>query len=140
MKEDRFFVDTNVLVYAYDETAAEKHEQAKEIVQDLWETRNGVLSMQVLQEFFITVTRKIPKPADIDTAADIVRDYLQWRVVILRGQSIISAIDIQRRHLISFWDALILQAAVEGDAACLLTEDLAHGANLYDVEIRNPFK
>jgi len=140
MKEDRLFVDTNVLVYAYDETAAEKHEQAKEIVRDLWENRNGVLSMQVLQEFFITVTRKIPKPADIDTAADIVRDYLQWRVVILRGQSILSAIDIQRRHLISFWDALILQAAVEGDAACLLTEDLSHGANLCGVEISNPFK
>jgi len=140
MKENRLFVDTNVLVYAYDETAAEKHEQAKAIVQGLWETRNGVLSMQVLQEFFITVTRKIPQPADIDTADDIVRDYLQWRVVILRGQSIISAIDIQRRHLLSFWDALILQAAVEGDAACLLTEDLAHGANLCGVEIRNPFK
>jgi len=140
MKEDRLFVDTNVLVYAYDETAAEKHGQAKEIVRDLWENRNGVLSMQVMQEFFITVTRKIPKPADIDTAADIVRDYLQWRVVILRGQSILSAIDIQRRHPLSFWDALILQAAVEGDAACLLTEDLAHGAKLCDVEIRNPFK
>jgi len=140
MKEDRLFVDTNVLVYAYDETADKKHEQAKEIVQNLWETRNGVLSMQVLQEFFITVTRKIPKPADINTAADIVRDYLQWRVVILRGQSIVSAIDIQQRYLLSFWDALILQAAVEGDAACLLTEDLAHGANLCEVEIINPFK
>ena len=140
MKDDRLFVDTNVLVYAYDETSAGKHEQAKEIVQGLWETRNGVLSTQVLQEFFITVTRKIPKPADIDTAADIVRDYLQWRVVILRGQSIVSAIDIQRRHLLSFWDAMILQAAVEGDATCLLTEDLAHGAKLCDVEIRNPFK
>ena len=140
MKEGRLFVDTNVLVYAYDETASEKHEQSKEIVQGLWETRNGVLSMQVLQEFFITVTRKIPKPADIGTAADIVRDYLQWRVVILRGQSIISAIDIQRRHLLSFWDALILQAAVEGDAAYLMTEDLSHGANLCGVEIRNPFK
>jgi len=57
MKEDRLFVDTNVLVYAYDETAAEKHDQAKEIVQGLWETRNGILSMQVLQEFFITLWR-----------------------------------------------------------------------------------
>jgi len=94
MKGDKTFLDTNVIIYAYDASAGRKHEIAKQIVMDLWASGLGVVSTQVLQEFFVNVTRKIPKPLDVTLAKDIVADFLKWTVVVNDGESILGAIEI----------------------------------------------
>jgi Predicted nucleic-acid-binding protein, contains PIN domain len=140
MKEDKIFLDTNILVYAYDISSGSKHDVARNIVTDLWNSRNGVLSIQVLQEFFVNVTKKIPNPLDIKTAGDIIRDFLLWEIIDNDGELMLAAIDIQSRHRYSFWDSLIIAAAVKIEASVLLTEDLKNGQIIEDVIIKNPFK
>jgi predicted nucleic acid-binding protein len=140
MKEDKIFLDTNILVYAYDISSGSKHDVARNIVTDLWNSRNGVLSIQVLQEFFVSVTKKIPNPLDIKTAGDMIRDFLLWEIIDNDGELMLAAIDIQSRHRYSFWDSLIIAAAVKSGASVLLTEDLKNGQIIEDVIIKNPFK
>jgi predicted nucleic acid-binding protein len=106
---------------------------------DLWTSGNGILSTQVLQEFYVNVTRKIPKPLDLDLARQIVSDLLKWDVVVNGGDSILDAIDIQKRHNFSFWDAMIISSAVTGGAVTLLSEELTDGQIIGGVTIRNPF-
>src|SRR5450759_1586184 len=117
MKEDKVFLDTNILVYAYDISSGSKHDVARNIVADLWNFRTGVLSIQVLQELFVTVTKKIPKPLDIKTARDIIRDFLLWGLVDNDGELMLSAIDIQTKYHYAFWDSLIIAAAVKSGAS-----------------------
>ncbi len=88
MPEDKLFLDTNIIIYAYDVTAKEKHEMAKKIVVDLWNSGLGTISTQVLQEFFVTATRRIPKPLDEKLAKEIISDLMKWDVVINDGKSI----------------------------------------------------
>ena len=76
MKDDKVFVDTNIVVYAYDVSAGEKHKKALEIMKDMWNVGNGIISSQVLQEFFVSVTRKIAKPLNMPAAKEIVKDLL----------------------------------------------------------------
>jgi predicted nucleic acid-binding protein len=85
MPGDKCFLDTNILVYAFDVSAGQKHEVAKRIVIDLWNTKDGILSTQVLQEFFVSVTKKIPKPINARLAREIVSDFLKWNIVINDG-------------------------------------------------------
>ena len=139
MKEDKVFLDTNVIIYAYDTTAGRKHEVARQIMMDLWETGHGVLSTQVIQEFFVKVTQKIPKPVEKELARDIVADLLKWDVVINDGESILGAIDIILRYGYSFWDSLVIKAAEKGGSAILISEDLSHGQTICGVTIKNPF-
>ena len=89
MTEDKVFLDTNIIIYAYDLTAGEKHKIAKKIVLDLWNSGLGIISTQVLQEFFVIATQKIPKPLDIKIAKEIMRDLLKWNVVVNDGESIL---------------------------------------------------
>jgi predicted nucleic acid-binding protein len=133
------FVDTNVLVYAEDIDAGDKHDIAKRLVVDLWDSGDGVLSLPVLQEFFVTVTRKLPKRLSVRAARSIVAQYLTWNVVETRGQLVLEAIDLMERRRLSFWDALIVQAALSEGCTVLLTEDLHHGQRIGDLTIRNPF-
>ena len=139
MKEDKVFLDTNILVYAYDVSSGKKHDIARNIVADLWNLRTGVLSIQVLQEFFITVTKKIPKPLDIKTARDIIRDFLLWEVADNDGELMLAAMDVQMKYQYAFWDSLIIAAAIKSGASILLTEDLNNGQIIEDVVIKNPF-
>jgi predicted nucleic acid-binding protein len=139
MKGDRLFLDTNVIIYAFDVTAGNKHTIARDIMVDLWQSGLGVISTQVLQEFFVSVTRKIPKPMGVSAARDIVTDLLKWNLVINDGESILGAVDILTRHGFSFWDSLIIDAAVRGGASELLSEDLSHGQTIAGVMITNPF-
>lgn len=139
MSEPKTFVDTNILVYAYDATAGEKRRAARAAVAGLWRTCAGLISTQVLQEFYVTVTRKVPRPLEASLAGEIVADLLTWDVVVNDGESILRAFQIERRQRISFWDALIVAAAVRGGADVLLTEDLPHGQTLAGVLVRNPF-
>ncbi len=140
MTEDKIFLDTNVLVYAYDISSGKKHDTARDIVTDLWNSRNGTLSIQVLQEFFVSITKKIPNPLDLKTASDIIRDFLLWEIIDNDGELLLTAMDIQARYLYSFWDSLIIAAAVKSGASVLLTEDLKNGQIIEDVMIKNPFE
>lgn len=133
------FVDTNILVYAEDRDAGTKHTVARDLVADLWRSEQGVLSVQVLQELFVTVTRKVPRPLGPDQALAIVEQYLSWRVVENTGDLLLGAIRRASRLKISFWDALIVEAALVEHCDCLWTEDLNHGQRIGDLVIVNPF-
>jgi len=139
MSGERVFVDTNVIVYAYDRSAGRKHEAARDLLVDLWNKEGGILSAQVLQEFFVTVTRKVVSPLKADAAREIIEDFLTWEVVSNDGQAVLEAIDLKAAEKISFWDALIVAAARRGGADILLTEDLSDGRTFGDVTVRNPF-
>ena len=133
------FIDTNILVYAHDLDAGTKRETAKRWVTDLWENRTGVLSTQVLQEFYITLTSKLAAPLSAAAAKKILRSYLSWEVVVNDGPILLHAIDIEEANKISFWDALIVAAAYSKNSTMLLTEDLNHGQNIEGITIHNPF-
>jgi predicted nucleic acid-binding protein len=135
---DKYFVDTNILVYAHDTTAGVKHVHAKALIEELWRERTGVVSTQVLQELCVNVRRKAGRPVDLNTAREIVADYLAWEVVTNTGQSILEALELERRYRISFWDALVVQAAQSSGAAVLYSEDLSDGQTYGDVLVVNP--
>ena len=109
-------------------------------MRDLWDNGRGVISMQVLQEFFVTVTGKIAKPLDTLTAREVVRDLLKWNPVVGTGDILIEAIDIHAVHKYSLWDSLIIASAIEGGAATLFSEDLSGRHTVKNLVIRNPFK
>lgn len=136
---DRVFLDTNILVYAHDLDAGEKHEIAKDAVLELWESRSGVISTQVLQEFYITLTRKISPSLKKTEARRILKNYFQWEFVINDAGTILQASEIEENYSISFWDALIVSAAFSKNAATILTEDLQHGQRVEGILIHNPF-
>ena len=140
MSEDKLFIDTNIIICAYDVTAGNKHKVAGNILTDLWNSGTGVISTQVLQEFFFNVVQKIPRPIDKKLAKEIVKDFLKWNVVVNNGDSILDAIDICVKYGYSFWDSLIIEAAIKGGAAFLISEDLQDGQVISGVTIRNPFK
>jgi predicted nucleic acid-binding protein len=137
---DRYFVDTNILMYAHDAAMGEKHEKAKALVEKLWETRSGVVSTQVLQELAVNLRRKAKKPLDARSTRDVVSDYLAWQVVVNGGDSILEALDVEARYQVSFLDALVIQAAHAGGAETLYSEDLSDGQYYGGVRVRNPFK
>lgn len=133
------FVDTNVLVYAHDISAGVKHQKAREILVDLWETDRGCLSIQVLQEFYVTVTRKVAKPLSNAQASQIIRSLRVWRVHSPSVEDIERAIEIQSRYLISYWDAMILQSATQLQCNLLWSEDLNPQQQYAGVQVINPF-
>jgi len=133
------FIDTNILVYAHDLDGGTKHDIAKEAVSQLWESKQGVLSTQVLQEFYVTLTRKIAKPLDKPTARRIVRSYVYWELVVNDPDIILQASEIEEAYKVSFWDALIVSAAFSQNAGTILTEDLNHGQYVEGILIKNPF-
>ena len=133
------FVDTNVLVYAYDRTAESKHDRARDLVQELWNTGRGILSTQVLQEFYVNVRRKTRPPVSQEEARTLIADYLAWDPVVTDGAAVLEAVDVGRRHQLSFWDALIVVAAMKGGASLIYSEDFGHGRKLGSVQVLNPF-
>jgi predicted nucleic acid-binding protein len=135
---DRYFVDTNILMYAHDTSAGAKHERAKALMEELWRDRTGVVSTQVLQELAVNLRRKARRPHDAKAAREIVADYLTWQVVVKGGEAIIEAIDLEARYQISFWDALVVQAAQTAGAEVLYSEDLSHGQRYGSVRVTNP--
>ena len=137
---DRYFVDTNILMYAHDASAGEKHQRAKALVETLWRDRTGVVSTQVLQELAVNLRKKTKKPLDAKATKEIVADYLVWQVIVNGGESILEALDIEARYRISFWDALVVQAAQASGAEILYSEDLSHGQIFGVVRVVNPFQ
>lgn len=139
MPEGKMFIDTNIMIYAFDVSAGKKHQVASHILSDLWNSGLGVLSTQVLQEFYVNVVQKIQKPIDQKMAKEIIRDLMKWHVVVNNGDSILDAIDISEKYGYSFWDSLIIEAALTGGVSVLLSEDLQHGQIISGVTISNPF-
>jgi predicted nucleic acid-binding protein len=140
MSGDKIFVDTNVLVYSHDVDAERKHQIAQNILLELWKNRNGVLSVQVLQEFYVTMTRKVLHPIPPNRVRNIIRDYFSWHIEINDFNSILIASRIGEDYKISFWDALIVAAALKAKADKILTEDLKAGQIIEGMPIENPFK
>lgn len=136
--DEAVFVDTNILVYAHDADAGQKHTIAREVVRELWGAGTGALSTQVLQEFYVTVTRKLARPLDRAAARQIVREYGRWRLQPIRAEHIIIASEIEERYQLSFWDALMIASAQQMGATRILSEDLQDGVVIAGVEIRNP--
>ncbi len=135
----KVFVDSNVLVYAHDADAGAKQKRAAEALRELWETRSGRLSTQVLQEFYVNVTRKIKTPVPQPLARETVRNYAPWVQSLITPQTVVRASEIGETWRLSFWDSMILAAAEQSRATKLLTEDLNHGEIIAGIRIVNPF-
>ena len=136
---DKYFVDTNVLVYAYDRSAGPKHERAQALIEELWNSGSGLLSTQVLQEFCVNLRHKAGQPLAADHVRRLIQDYSTWEIVVNTTESILQALDIEARYRISFWDALILQAAESSGATLVYSEDLASGQKYGCIRVVNPF-
>ena len=134
------FIDTNVLLYAHDHSAGIKCEIAKKLIEELWHKEQGCLSLQVLQEFYVNVTQKIPQPLDRNTARQIVSDLSQWHVHSPEVEDMLQAINLQQAYSLSFWDAMVIQSAARFGCKRLISEDLSHGQTYGNVQIVNPFK
>jgi predicted nucleic acid-binding protein len=134
-----FFFDTNVLVYLFDADVADKRKKARALFQKHSEAGDILLSTQVLQEFYVAVTRKLARPLDAAAAAQAVSSFGELPLVQIDSQLILSAIHRSRNNQLSFWDALIVQAAIEGRASTLYSEDMQSGQVLDNLRVVNPF-
>ncbi|THF65273.1 PIN domain-containing protein [Pseudothauera rhizosphaerae] len=139
VKASLAFVDTNILLYAHDRNAGDKQVRAAGLLASLWDTRSGVLSPQVLQEFFVNVTRKLSPPVGIAQAREIVRTYSLWVRRDSTPADILRASEIMELTGYSFWDSLILAAAEKAGAEVLYSEDMQHGQRTLGLAIVNPF-
>ena len=138
-EQAREFVDANVLVYAFDSSAGLKQKAAVELLKRLWDTGTGCLSVQVLQEFFVTITRKVPRPLSIGEAAEHVREFAAWEIFAPTANDVLAAIALHQQAKISFWDAMVVEAVDLTGGAVLWTEDLKDGQVVRGVRVRNPF-
>ena len=136
---DNIFFDTNILVYGFDASDPRKHEISSHLIIQAFEQGTGVISAQVLKEFYITVTKKIARTMAPDKAEQVIRDFALWRVVETNVPLILRGIRIHMENRISFWDAMIVAAAKKADCPILYTEDLGHGVIIAGILVHNPF-
>ncbi len=138
-KEDYFFVDTNIIVYCFDDTTPHKKVKAISIMDELWDSRKGVLSLQVLKEFFVTVTLKLKSKMDSADAVNVVNDLLSWNLFLETKASFVKSIDIVNKYGFSMWDAGIVSSAIISNCGVLYSEDLQNNQVIEGVRIINPF-
>lgn len=124
---------------AHDRDAGRKRDIAAALLRELWGSRTGILSTQVLQEFYVNVTRKIKAPLPRDVAKDILSSYAAWQVEVIEPEHILRASEIEARYQLSFWDAMIVSAAWSGGASRIASEDLQHAQEIESIRIENPF-
>jgi predicted nucleic acid-binding protein len=139
MNEGNSFADTNVLVYAFDTSTPDKQRTAQQLLQLEGSRGKLILSTQVLQEFLVTVTRKLPQPLSLEIAYEAVRNLAEYPLVQIDKNLILRAIKRQGTDQFSFWDALIIEAALQSHCQILLTEDLQDGRKIGGLRITNPF-
>lgn len=135
----RSFFDTNVLLYLFDNSVPEKKARAQEVFSEEVEAGRAVLSTQVLQEFYVNATRKLAEPLSPEAAEAQVRDFARLPLVRVDEAMILAAIERNRDMSFSFWDALVVEAALRAGAGRLLTEDLQHGQEMDGLRVENPF-
>ena len=133
------FLDTNILIYAHDRSAGDKQIRARELVRELWQSGEGCLSIQVLQEFYVNVTQKVSKPLTSEAAAQIIADLSLWPIHRPGPQDILDAIRLQSRYQLAFWDAMIIASAIQMGCQTLWSEDLNPGQIYGHVRVLNPF-
>ena len=142
---DKYFVDTNILIYAHDKSLAgnpaarKKHARAKELIESLWESGQGVLSTQVLQELCVNLRRKVARPLETSEIRKMIQDYMTWQIVVNTAESVIEALEIEAGYKISFWDALILEAAQRAGVGVVYSEDMSSRQGYGTLQIVNPF-
>lgn len=134
------FVDTNVLVYARDGSEPDRQPVARAWLEHLWRRGTGRLSVQVLQEYYVTVTRKLHPGLPAAEARADVEDLMAWRPIAVDADLVRSAWTLEERFRLSFWDALIVAGARAAGCRFLLSEDLAPGASYDGVEVVDPFR
>jgi predicted nucleic acid-binding protein len=137
--EDVTFVDTNILLYAHDVSDPVKQSVARGLLEGLWANRTGTLSTQILQELYVVATRKFTPPMSSTQAREIVSLYGTWPLIQVDLSLILAATELEERHSLSFWDALVVEAARRAGATRLVTEDLQGGSIVAGVRIENPF-
>ena len=135
---DVVFVDTNILIYAHDADAGSKRARAEKVLRELWESRAGRLSVQVLQEFYVNATRKLTIPMAQMAAREVVSSYGPWIREPTTADTVIRAIDVAAMAQISFWDALIVASAEQAEATQIYSEDLNTGQTIVSIRIVNP--
>ena len=134
------FVDTNLLVYRYDTTEPDKQRWAERWLDHLWTEGTGRVSVQVLQELYSSLTRKLDLPMEAAEARSVVRSLLSWDPVPVEARTIEGAWLLHDRYSLSWWDALIVSAAQIAGCRHLLTEDISHGQDLDGVRVVDPFQ
>ncbi len=137
---EKFFLDTNILVYAHDSSEPKKQRHAQELVFEGLRSHYGVLSIQVLSEFFVVVTKKIPKPLSINHAKKEIELLAHLEVCELDLNMIRHAIEHQKKFKINYWDGLIIAAAQKSHCQLIYSEDLNHSQNYGETKVINPFK
>jgi predicted nucleic acid-binding protein len=134
------FIDTNLFVYAYDVEAGEKFKIANELLRSFWKEQNGCISLQVLQELYVNLTKKLREPLSAQEVKQAITDLSKWKVHCPTVEDILAAIDLHERYQISFWDALVIRSAQQSGCKVLWSEDLADGQDYDGVKVVNPFK
>lgn len=133
------FVDSNIVVYAHDVSSNSKHARSRELIERLWTSGRGALSVQVLQETYVTLTRKAPKSLSPRVAIEIVEELSAWPVHVPAAVDVIEAARLAARYQLSFWDGMIIRSALESGAETLWSEDLQHGMRIQSLRIASPF-
>jgi len=139
MSGGRIFFDTNVLVYMFDEASPAKRAKATQEFDQQARTGQIALSPQVLQEFYVTVTRKLAQPLSPQSALAVVTELSAYPLVTVDGMTVLRAVHLHQSAVLSFWDALIVEAALEGGCKRIFSEDLQHGRKFGDLVVVNPF-
>ena len=134
---ERVFIDTNVFVYADDESAKTKRARARKVLSELIRNRRAVVSTQIMQEYYAAAIKKLRLPPE--KARSRVERLNRLDTVVIRPAIILGAIDLHRLHSLSFWDALVVKSASIAGCARVLSEDLADGQVIDGVKIENPF-
>lgn len=139
--KDKVFLDTNILVYAIDSSPelCRKRDVAREVVREQIENESGVISIQVVQEFYQVATKKIATPISAEDALQFIQFISILRIVVPNLDMVVAAVHLHKRYTLSFWDAMILQAAKSVDCSELLSEDLQHGFCVDSLIVKNPF-
>jgi predicted nucleic acid-binding protein len=134
------FVDTNIFVYARDSGPAAKQLIAADWLSRLWQQRTGRTGIQVLNEYYVTVTRKLKPGIEPDDAWDDIQALMLWNPQPVDRDVLNSARDIERRYRIGWWDAMIVAAALTQHCQILLSEDLQHGMRFGELRVQDPFR
>ena len=136
---DKFFIDSNVLVYAYDQHDPNKQKTAQTVLTEAIKKGNATFSTQVIGEFFTIVTKKIPTPLSADDAYEVIKTLAVLPVLHIDLGMVHRAIETHTQYGISYWDSLILAAAERAGCATVLTEDLQHRGTYHNLQVVNPF-
>lgn len=131
------FVDTNIFVYAHESGAGAKHQKAVDLLERLFDQQAGAVSIQVLSEFYVAATKKLGMRSE--EAEDAIADLRSWAIHRPGHQDVLAACRIHRRHKVSWWDALIIQSALELGCDVLWSEDLTAGRRYGKMIVRSPF-